>query len=96
MQQHRFPFSAQPVEQLVLLIETTATTRGLLQQTKGELKSLPRNTHWHYKRAKQKGTFEITLLHESREVMLSVHDNRSSAWTGEELQWWKEQFKTIS
>ena len=47
---------------------------------KGSLKSLPDNIHWHYKKGKEKGTLEITLLSETNEIILSCKNNRRGDW----------------
>lgn len=53
---------------------------GLTITMKGVLKSIAANRHWHLKSGKQKGVLEITLMLETGEVILSVHDNRNGGW----------------
>lgn len=44
------------------------------------LKTLPANTHWHFKKGKEKGVLEITLLHDSGDIQLTVQDGRKGEW----------------
>ncbi|MFN8286394.1 MAG: hypothetical protein U0V74_06565 [Chitinophagales bacterium] len=53
---------------------------GLAVTMKGILKSIGPNKHWHLKKGKAKGVLEITLMLESGEIILSVHDNRKGDW----------------
>lgn len=61
-------------------IEKICGEMGLVVTMKASLKSIAENTHWHFKREKQKGTLEITLMHGTGEVILSVHENRRGGW----------------
>lgn len=52
---------------------------------KGSLKSLDPNIHWHYKKGKEKGTLEITLLTQTNRVVLSCKKNRGGDWIDEAM-----------
>ena len=62
------------------LIEKACLDRHLEITMKTCLKSLPPNVHWHFKRNKEKGVLEITLLFASKEIVLSCKANRESPW----------------
>ncbi len=70
---------ASQIEMLCAQLELTCTMRG-------ELKSIASNLHWHFKKAKLKGVMEITLMKETGEIILSVHDNRRGAWEEEVMK----------
>ncbi len=67
------PIDPQVIERLCLDADLTITM-------KGTLKSLPINIHWHYKRGKEKGTLEITLMLSKPEVIFSYKENRAGDW----------------
>lgn len=62
------------------IIEGNCAQLGLKLTMKGSLKTMPANTHWHYKYGKQTGVLEITLLQNGARVILSVHSNRMGNW----------------
>ncbi len=64
-------------------LEKLFTAMGLTITMQGVLKSIAANRHWHLKNGKQKGVLEVTLMHETGEVLLSVHDNRRGGWEKE-------------
>jgi hypothetical protein len=63
-------------------IELLCEKEGLSQKIKRSLKGYSGSTHWHYKRGKEIGTLEITLLPNERKINFSVHENRKGPWTG--------------
>jgi hypothetical protein len=65
--------SAEAIENLCATMTLTLTMRG-------SLKSLPANIHWHYKKGKEKGVLEITLMQQRNEIILSCKENRSGPW----------------
>ncbi|MFN8310215.1 MAG: hypothetical protein U0T73_09660 [Chitinophagales bacterium] len=70
-------------------IEAMARSRFLDIQMKGTLRTLPGSVHWHFKRKKEGGIFEVTLLtNGSAEV--SFHDNRHALWVTEEMDFWAQ------
>lgn len=62
------------------IIEENCAQLGLKLTMKGSLKTMPANTHWHYKYGKQTGVLEVTLLNNNTQVILSVHTNRMGNW----------------
>lgn len=67
------------------VLEAMCAALGLQLTMKGELKSQKNNTHWHYKKGKEKGVLEVTLLHQTGTVILSVHENRAGEWIEEAM-----------
>lgn len=53
---------------------------GLLCTLTTTLKTMPANTHWHYKKGKEKGVLEITLVHDTGQVILAMQDGRKADW----------------
>ncbi len=68
------------------IIEENCAQLGLKLTIKGSLKTMPANTHWHYKYGKQTGVLEVTLLNNNTQVILSVHTNRMGNWQHEMLK----------
>ena len=76
--------------QAIKLIEKICAQHELILAMKGSLAAYPRCIHWHYKREKQKGTLELTVLARDRRVWAKVQDGRKAPWIEEELpalQW---------
>jgi hypothetical protein len=67
-------------------IEKQCSGMHLTLTMKGSLKSLLLNMHWHYKKGKEKGVMEITLLQQSNEVIITYKANRSGAWIEEAME----------
>lgn len=61
-------------------LQNVCMALGLTQTLKGTLRTIAANTHWHYKKGTGNGILEVTLLHASGEVLLSVHENRQADW----------------
>ena len=61
-------------------IERACASLGLMRTMRTSLKTLPANTHWHYKRGKENGVMEITLLHDTGSVTISYADGRYAQW----------------
>ena len=53
---------------------------GLHVAMKGTLASYPGCVHWHYKKQREKGTLELTLLPGGRRIWASVHSGRKASW----------------
>jgi hypothetical protein len=70
-------------ERLVAAVEATAAAEGLVPTMKGTLAGYPGCIHWHWKRGAERGVLEVTLWPSGRRLWLSIHANRSGAWTGE-------------
>ncbi len=57
--------AAQAVEDHALALDLRVTQRSTLAQFPGSI-------HWHFKRGKETGTLEVTLLNRERRLQLSV------------------------
>jgi hypothetical protein len=62
------------------VVESCCGRLGLMQGMKATLAKHPGSTHWHYKRAKQSGTIEITVWPSERRVWITVQDGRRADW----------------
>lgn len=68
------------------LVEACAEAEGLRIGLRDTLAAFPGSIHWHFKRGRETGTLEATLLNRERRIVLSVHKNRTSAWTEPALE----------
>jgi hypothetical protein len=68
------------------LVERICMQQNLTSTMKGSLKSIDANTHWHFKNGKVKGVLEITLMHNTGEIILAVHENRNDDWVKTAMQ----------
>jgi hypothetical protein len=71
--------AAQAIEDAAAKLDLRVTQRGTLTEHPGSI-------HWHFKRGRESGTLEATLLNRERRIALSVRDNRRGAWTDDALQ----------
>lgn len=71
--------AARSIEECALAEELRVTLRETLPQYPGSL-------HWHWKRGREAGILEITLLNRERRITLAVEANRAGTWTTETLQ----------
>jgi len=62
------------------LIEDVCSTLGLNLGMKGSLASYPGSIHWHYRKPKEKGTLELTLLVSERLIWAQVQSGRKAPW----------------
>lgn len=67
------------------LVQRVCRTRGLDMKVKSSLVSYPGSTHWHFSKGIERGTLEVTFWKRERRLWLSVHANRTGAWTTEEI-----------
>ena len=67
------------------LIERVCAAHGLHAAMKGRLATYPGSIHWHYKKPKEKGTLELTLLPSERRLWAAIHTNRQAPWIAEAL-----------
>ena len=67
------------------LIERVCGACGLHAAMKSSLATYPGSIHWHYKKSKEKGTLELTLLRGERRIWAAVHTNRKAAWIEDAL-----------
>ena len=68
-----------PGEDVVGEFERRCEELGLIAR-RMSLKKYPGCTHWHLKKAGEKGTLEATWWPEKDRLWLSVHENRRAAW----------------
>jgi hypothetical protein len=61
-------------------LEKMVLATGLTCNLTTTLKSLAPNTHWHFKKGKERGVLEITLFDNSNEVLIQVQDGRKGEW----------------
>jgi hypothetical protein len=73
------------------IVEDFAIQRGLQLSMKGTLKSKATNTHFHFKRKKERGVLEITIFEDA--LQINVHDNRQGDWIVDEIAEWRKRFK---
>ena|ERR1044071_5043132 len=62
------------------VISEVAAVFELTVTSDGALKSLPGSRHWHLKRAKQRGTLEITHWPQEGRLWVCYHSNRAGSW----------------
>jgi len=62
------------------LIESVCVAHGLELGMKTSLASFPGSIHWHYKRLREKGTLEFTLLQRERRIWAQVQSGRRAPW----------------
>jgi len=67
------------------LIERVCSAHNLQPAMKASLAGYPGSIHWHYKRGKEKGTLELTLLRRTGRIWAQVNTNRNGAWIAEVL-----------
>lgn len=80
-----------PLSDAAQLIEACAEAEGLRIGSRGTLAQYPGCIHWHFKRGKESGTLEVTLLNRERRILLSVHQNRAAVWTEPTLEHMSEE-----
>ncbi len=68
-----------------VLIERVCAAHSLYAAMKGSLATYPGSIHWHYKKPKQKGTLELTLLRSEGRIWAAIHTNRNAPWIKEIL-----------
>jgi hypothetical protein len=61
-------------------VESACSKMALQLTMKGSLKSLADNLHWHYKKTKQPGVLEITLMLNENKFILTCKKNRMGDW----------------
>lgn len=74
-----------PLADAARLIESCAHAEGLRVAQRGTLAQFPGCIHWHFKRAGEPGTLEITLLNRERRVLFAVWEKRAGPWTTEAM-----------
>ena len=62
-------------------IEEACEAEGLRVGSRDTLASHPGSIHWHYKKGREAGTLEVTLLNRERRILLSVAEKRVAPWS---------------
>jgi hypothetical protein len=62
------------------IVESACAAEGLQIGMKSTLAKFPGSTHWHFKRASERGTLEITVFPRDRRIWASIQDGRRAAW----------------
>ena len=75
------------------IIEQCCKAEGLSVNLKGSLAKYPGCIHWHFKRAGQRGTLEITLWASTRRIWFSIHTGRTGDWIEETVTRLKEDLE---
>jgi hypothetical protein len=68
------------------LVERAAAAEGLLVTRRGTLAQHPGSVHWHFKRGREPGRLEATLLQQERCIRLAVQAGRVGLWTAEAME----------
>ncbi|MBC8103488.1 MAG: hypothetical protein H7Z41_12995 [Cytophagales bacterium] len=75
-----------PLADAARAVEVACEAEGLRVATRGTLADQAGSIHWHYKRGKETGMLEVTLLNRERRILLSVQKNREAPWTEAALE----------
>ncbi|HEY3331788.1 MAG TPA: hypothetical protein VGK19_17285 [Capsulimonadaceae bacterium] len=67
-------------ERLPQTVEACCAAEGLTVTMKGSLVKHPGCIHWHYKRGRERGTLELTLVATTRRVWFTVQAGRTADW----------------
>ena len=83
-------------DRIVELVESSCAALGLDRALKGTLKSYPGSIHWHYKKAKARGTLEITWWAAGPRLWIKVAAGRSAGWIEETIPILKERLEAYN
>jgi hypothetical protein len=85
------------VETVILTesVENVCLSHDLHCTLKGTLTSYPNSVHWHFKKAKQKGTLEITWWESKNRLWFKVTDGRQAKWIEESMLQIKEELQKL-
>jgi hypothetical protein len=61
-------------------VESLCADAGLRQTLKGTLASYPGCVHWHYARARERGTLEVTCWPAQQRLWFKVSAGRAAPW----------------
>ena len=61
-------------------VEQAAAREGLIAALRGTLGTYPGCVHWHFKRAGEKGTLEVTWWPKTQRLWFKVADGREGPW----------------
>jgi hypothetical protein len=62
------------------LIEQACAREELIAAMRGTLATYPGCIHWHFKRAGERGTLEVTWWPKNRKLWFKVADGREGSW----------------
>jgi hypothetical protein len=75
-----------PFADVARLVESMAESEGLRITLRGTLAQHPGSLHWHFKRGREPGTLEVTLLQRERCIRLAVQAGRGGPWTEQVME----------
>jgi hypothetical protein len=75
-----------PLADAARAIEEACEAEGLRVGSRGTLAAHPGSINWHFKKDREAGTLEITLLNLERRILLSVGPRRVAPWSEETLE----------
>jgi hypothetical protein len=75
------------------LIEQACAREDLIAATRGTLGTYPGCVHWHFKRAGEKGTLEVTWWPKHRKLWFKVADGREGPWIRTAMERLREQLE---
>jgi hypothetical protein len=70
-------------DKIGLIVDKAIIEFDLNVTLRGALKSYPRSTHWHIKRDRARGTFEITWWPQRRKLWIKIQAGRTAPWIDE-------------
>ena len=80
-------------EIVIEVVEQSCIANNLTRALKGTLASYPGCVHWHYRKARQKGTLEITWWEVKNRLWFKVAQGRRGDWIDETLPELKRQIE---
>lgn len=85
------------VEAAILIdaVEHVCLAHDLNCTLKGTLASYPGSIHWHFKKARLKGTLEITWWESKNRLWFKVADGRTGKWIEESMLQIKEEIQKL-
>jgi hypothetical protein len=75
------------------LIEQACAREDLIAATRGTLGTYPGCVHWHFKRAGEKGTLEVTWWPKNRKLWFKVADGREGPWIRTAMERLRDQLE---
>jgi hypothetical protein len=75
-----------PLADAARAIEGACESEGLRVASRGTLAGHPGSIHWNYKKGREAGSLEITLLNRERRILLSVTEKRAGPWSEATLE----------
>jgi hypothetical protein len=75
-----------PLADAARAIEEACETEGLRVASRGTVATHPGSIRWNYKKGREAGAMEITLLNRERRILLSVAEKRVAPWSESTLE----------